>query len=406
MDYNDHERIWDMQKIETYFEDHCIPNIITIEIKSGKEDQLTWTLEQKGCFTTKSLYNKLIRVGRKEDAQAQRMWKEIWSINVMPRIKTFIWKCLLSILPLNERIGHIIYSINKLCSNRGKQEETLTHLFMYYDFTLAVYDRLGLHMLYLQNTDLDFHRWFLNFLYIPSHDISYKGNNVEVIGTAMWGIWKARCDWVFDKKTLNISRTADLSVTIININRNTKLNLENSQEIEVKRSRVSVKPDCFTIKVNIVCATRMNSNSSAIALITSDNTGDFLGGKTLPAVADDGPDLEEQEASTIIQWLRQLNHPNVQIDSDNEKVLEAISLQVLDLRNNRIKMHGDNTKNFILCINSIYSINLIPVVENHIACKLASKSLNLSVICNWYPQTLKNFLPTLVRQEGNNIIVM
>ncbi|XP_026417446.1 uncharacterized protein LOC113312928 [Papaver somniferum] len=187
MDCNDQDRIWDMQKLETYFEDHCIPNIITIEIKSGQEDQLTWTLDRKGCFTTKSLYNKLIRVRRTEDAQAQRMWKEIWSMNVMPRIKTFIWKCVLSILPLNERIGQIIHSINKLCPNCGKQEETLTHLFMYCDFTLAVYDRLGLHMLYLENTDLDFHRWFLNCLYSPSHDISYEGNNAEVIPCGEFG---------------------------------------------------------------------------------------------------------------------------------------------------------------------------------------------------------------------------
>ncbi|KAI3888035.1 hypothetical protein MKX03_015369, partial [Papaver bracteatum] len=143
---------------------------------------------------------------------------------------------------------------------------------------------------------------------------------------------------------------------------------------------------------------------AAVALINSDHTGAFVGGKTYPATTIEGEDIAEQAASTKIQWLLLSNHPNVQIECDNEKVLEAVARAITRYKKDRIMLHGGTSKNFILCINSTCNLNLIP--ENSIASMLAAKCLQLSYFSSWDANALSSFLPSTSITMGETIFVL
>lgn len=406
MEDNQHSKIWNERKLQLYFEEQSISNIKAMEIRCEEEDQMIWKLEPKGKFTTKSLYSPLIRRDNTTNHQTKKMWQNIWSMKVAPRIKTFIWMCVQSILPLNERIGRKIQTVNKICPNGGKQEETLTHIFMHCEFAISVYNCLQIDTTLVHSDNLNFHMWFSTWNKSNNHEYDSYDDWPEILATVLWGIWKSRCDWVFQKKKLHTSRTVDLIITMINSNRNTKYNLDNTHGIVISSSRISNKPSMFTTRINIAMINSRNTNFVAVALINSDHTGAFLGGGTFSATAIEGEGIEEQAAYTTIQWLLQLNHPNGQIESDNGKVLEAISRQISCYRRDRIKLHGGNSKNFILCINSICTMSLIPNQENSLALMLAAKCLHLSCYCLWDCQALNSFLPTYETRAGDNILVM
>lgn len=103
---------WDEKKLEMYFEVHICQQIIRTKIHKGKKDELRWKLKKSGKFTIKSMYKKIMLRGQPENNQLKQFWSKIWRMNTIPRVITFIWKCIHSILPLNERVERVLPYIN------------------------------------------------------------------------------------------------------------------------------------------------------------------------------------------------------------------------------------------------------------------------------------------------------
>ncbi|KAI3901438.1 hypothetical protein MKX01_042494 [Papaver californicum] len=72
-----------------------------------------------------------------------------------------------------------------------------------------------------------------------------------------------------------------------------------------------------------------------------------------------------------IQWAHQLNHPQVEVEYDNVKFLEAIKIQLREAEKDIQKLHTGRNKNFILCIRNLKELSLVLKSENFMAGKLA-----------------------------------
>ncbi|RZC80281.1 hypothetical protein C5167_042857 [Papaver somniferum] len=83
----------------------------------------------------------------------------------------------------------------------------------------------------------------------------------------------------------------------------------------------------------------------------------LLGARSFQAIASAGKSIEHQAASFTIQWsqqmnfppvqfAQQMNFPPVQFESDKVKVLEAVREQVLEMKDERNRLHISNSLHF------------------------------------------------------------
>lgn len=54
-------------------------------------------------------------------------WWWIWRLNIMPKVKTFLWRCMQDSLPTRINLLKRGIDIVHLCPNCGFEEETLEH---------------------------------------------------------------------------------------------------------------------------------------------------------------------------------------------------------------------------------------------------------------------------------------
>ncbi|KAK3199023.1 hypothetical protein Dsin_022438 [Dipteronia sinensis] len=72
---------------------------------SGGHDSLSWHYDRNGCYSVKSGYR--VALQRKLQAAAfssssspsQKWWSSLWSFNVLPKVRIFIWRVCLNAVP-------------------------------------------------------------------------------------------------------------------------------------------------------------------------------------------------------------------------------------------------------------------------------------------------------------------
>lgn len=128
-------------------------------------------------------------------------WGNIWKLNVIPRVKTFLWL----LIQRKLKTYDFLYTLNlghpENCVFCGLFRETDDHLFR---LCHKVENQINMHI------PLDSHLaegLWLNF------DRPDTGKFIAlIIGTMTWYIWKVRCDYIFSGKIPDYNMTANLSV--------------------------------------------------------------------------------------------------------------------------------------------------------------------------------------------------
>ena len=78
--------------------------------RRGGEDSWAWAWEKSGVFTIRSAYRETM--DRKQNLQAMegssrgtdRTWKELWKLQVLPKIRVFWWRVVKNMLPCMQEL--------------------------------------------------------------------------------------------------------------------------------------------------------------------------------------------------------------------------------------------------------------------------------------------------------------
>uniref|UniRef100_A0A803QHF5 Reverse transcriptase domain-containing protein n=1 Tax=Cannabis sativa TaxID=3483 RepID=A0A803QHF5_CANSA len=107
------DRHWDLSKLRFYFDEQMC-----------NHDTLIWSHHHSGYFTVNSAYHlansTFSSPGPSNPATYKRWWTSVWSSNISPKIKHFVWKAFNHILPSNLNLFHLwrILSV-VICRNTG-----------------------------------------------------------------------------------------------------------------------------------------------------------------------------------------------------------------------------------------------------------------------------------------------
>ncbi|MBA0671406.1 hypothetical protein Goklo_025337 [Gossypium klotzschianum] len=87
---------------------------------------MVWYHNPHGCYTSKSAYSWLLL---KEMGYGPHrfLWKALWKLDTLPKIRVFTWRVGHEILPTNCKIASIRQDFDKGCPRCGAETETVLH---------------------------------------------------------------------------------------------------------------------------------------------------------------------------------------------------------------------------------------------------------------------------------------
>ncbi|XP_026453664.1 uncharacterized protein LOC113354858 [Papaver somniferum] len=125
---------WNVPLLSSFFSPSQVLCILTIKPNPSKSDTLRWNHSADGIFTTKSLYNVLV----KNDIQpVDKTSSKIWKLGALPRIKMFAWKLYTDILPFSGHLAKYLQHIDPTCTLCNNAIETSEHVFLHCPFSRA-----------------------------------------------------------------------------------------------------------------------------------------------------------------------------------------------------------------------------------------------------------------------------
>ncbi|XP_026377517.1 uncharacterized protein LOC113271808 [Papaver somniferum] len=192
-------RSWKQQLVQQLFNQEDATIILKIRIPMIKEDRLIWTLTRDGHFTVKSAYKKLVVIKQNgsmvyNTAEA-KFWKQLWSLDTLPKVEHLLWKCLTDILPSNKIMARVTVYGGGICKTCNQRVETTRHILTECIFSRAVWLTVPDATYSIQNNGNSVANWIRSWFSDGMKDL-VDDWIIRMANTA-WEIWKARCNNTF-----------------------------------------------------------------------------------------------------------------------------------------------------------------------------------------------------------------
>lgn len=212
-------KVWNNNLIYSLFQQPLASAIIQTDIiQENSPDILCWDLTPNGICTSKSTYKLCLQdihanprfAPSHVSLQVKHLLNVTWKQKMMiPRVKTFAWRLLRKALPTGLRAGRFSVHISQLCSRCGQQEDEM-HLFFLCDFARAAW---FLHPWYIRMDILVQSHPNIHSVFLALINMNHPHASVPIILNFMWCLWKARNDYLFNRKRalpyhVNIAATA------------------------------------------------------------------------------------------------------------------------------------------------------------------------------------------------------
>ena len=119
-------------------------------------------------------------------SQDQHLWKKLWSLNVPPKVRTFMWKACCNVLPTKSNLAQRKVQIDPKCSFCGQQDEKTQHILWECPFARNVW---ALVPGKLQKSSFVTEEFFM----LARHMVHrLGGKDLELWAITSWSLWNAR----------------------------------------------------------------------------------------------------------------------------------------------------------------------------------------------------------------------
>ncbi|XP_026410645.1 uncharacterized protein LOC113305867 [Papaver somniferum] len=180
-------KCWKKDIVYHLFNLEAAQKILAIRILLQSEDKLVWTRTKNGCFTVKyayqDLYNLKYHNGADHPPVANtNLWKRIWILPLIPRIKLFLWKCAKDIISSKERLSRRFPQEEVKCKWCGCEMETTMYILLDHPFARDVWFGAG----YI----ISDHEWVQPKQWTASWILNSDQNMIIKMAVISWQLWK------------------------------------------------------------------------------------------------------------------------------------------------------------------------------------------------------------------------
>ncbi|XP_043700415.1 uncharacterized protein LOC122651162 [Telopea speciosissima] len=304
------------------------------------EDVLCWGGARNGIFTIKSAYHLLCNQHDQqfstratsshrhawEDIPSE-VWKRIWNIKTLPKVKNFLWRCCANGVASSENLMKRHIPIDPSCSRCGHDPKSIDHLLFLCPIARAAWFGSNLTVGIPVDGPFTLAQLLLHWPCLNFHDKRCNEDVLCLLSFMCWNIWLARNDLVFGIKDWTpediISQAQASSTKFLSISRGNTLSVRNTHEA-YSIGRQSSPPDSGIIKINCDAAFSLKAPASGIGVVLRDHLGNHIQAASNPISFHE---VLLGEALAVLFGLQLATYGgfnNVHIESDNEDLVSFI----------------------------------------------------------------------------------
>ncbi|XP_057811831.1 uncharacterized protein LOC131026073 [Salvia miltiorrhiza] len=123
---------WDMDKLEAIVpRDELWKFTDNFKIKPTVSDRPIWPTGKGNAFSVKSGYLLASSLRSSHEASTSvddsELWNWVWGLEVIPKVKLFLWKCLSGSLPTAQALVSRSVELQPWCRRCGEEMESIEH---------------------------------------------------------------------------------------------------------------------------------------------------------------------------------------------------------------------------------------------------------------------------------------
>lgn len=130
-----HTRLWDAHTVRDLFVEEDANMILKLKTEQHKQDSWIWGFTKDGIYTSQSGYRFLDSLQNSANQGQNRipplerkLWKNIWKLNTLPKIRHFIWRAIAGALAVSDQFRARNIPVDPTCKVCGNGRETICHL--------------------------------------------------------------------------------------------------------------------------------------------------------------------------------------------------------------------------------------------------------------------------------------
>ena len=190
---------WDIMQMALPNEIMGVLKAMPIPLTTRMEDKLAWRYSPRGGFELKSAY--LLTTEPRGDPPFKGKW--IWKLKTLPRIQTFVWKCMHYSIGVNQCLMTRGVHVEATCSRCHREAESVFHTLRDCPVSKSIWQQLGRQASDSFFSNQNLQEWIrLNAKFGQQFGSSHVPW-YQIFLFAIWLIWKDRNQFVFRNKNLN-----------------------------------------------------------------------------------------------------------------------------------------------------------------------------------------------------------
>lgn len=195
--------VWDFSCISFDVSPQLVHSIKAIPVRSASFniDSIIWASSSCGEFDPRNAYN-LVATISVPPIQFDGAW--IWKLDIIPKIKFFLWKCWLQCLPTSSNLVHRAMPIDPKCMACQNREESIIHVLRDCIIARNFWAVGSIPYSFSDFYDLDFKAWLYKFCNFNTkdHSGSYAWKTYFLRG--IWALWIQRNNMLFKHTSPNL----------------------------------------------------------------------------------------------------------------------------------------------------------------------------------------------------------
>ena len=328
---------WNIDHLKSFLTEEDFQSISAMPVGNlDAADRLIWPHNDRGEYTAKSGYHltkptpdlidhSYYSVSHNCD---NYVWRKIWSLDVAPKIKVFLWKAVAGALPVFWNLFTRHISSFAGCFLCGEERETIEHCLLHCPANarkIWFCSRWGYCSTNDPNSTMD--SWFMKMDAFPDSVSVDHSEFMSSIAYTLFEIWKARCSFVYQGSTLSPFGpciAARISAQVFS----DALNVADGVGIvPAPKSSCNCwkKPDLGFYKLNTDAGWDSITHKASLGIIIRDDKGSVIASKAFPR---DSNSVAEAEAFSLVLGVKtaaSLDLLNLQVECDNQSLILAIT---------------------------------------------------------------------------------
>ena len=216
-------KCWKSELLEQVFLPRDVEIIKQIPLsKRSPRDRLIWTGTSNENFSVRNAYHlllhdqeRLLESSSRGLGVSQQLWIAIWSAKVQPKIRVFMWRACLDILPTRTKLFDRGILSSFSCQWCEENPESPSHVLWQCEFAQRVWSACPVPIPHTCHPSL----LFRDFISICVQSLS--GFNLEILFTTAWEIWNAINRLFWDSKSSTVddiwTKAAGLATDLIEV---------------------------------------------------------------------------------------------------------------------------------------------------------------------------------------------